>query len=66
MAGDVLVRIRALGKEYRRGGEAVPVLSGQEAVINYRLESPRPLRMEFRYSRAADMVIHSITLTRME
>ena len=44
----------------------VPVLSGREAVINYRLESPRPLRMEFRYSRAADMVIHSITLTRME
>ena len=33
MAGDVLVRIRALGKEYRRGGEAVPVLSGLDLDI---------------------------------
>ena len=30
---DVLVRIRGLGKEYRRGGESVPVLSGLDLDI---------------------------------
>jgi len=44
----------------------LPVLAGREFVLNYTLESPRPLRLEFRFNRAADMVIHSVTLTRAE
>ncbi len=34
--------------------------------LEYRLGSPRPLRIEFRYSRTADMIIESVKLTRMQ
>lgn len=44
----------------------VPVVSGRSCVLTYRLENPRPLRIEFRYSRAADMLIDSAGLKRLE
>ena len=44
----------------------LPLIAGREFALNYRLESPRPLRFEFRYSRAADLLIRSVTLTRVE
>lgn len=44
----------------------VPVLAGQPGLLEYRLESPRPLRLEFRYNRAVDMVIHGVKLRRVE
>lgn len=49
-----------------RNRVTVPVEAGQVALLDYRLDSPRPLRLEFWYSRAADMVVRSITLTRLE
>jgi len=50
------------------GGARVtrPVIAGQEASVDYRLTSPKPLRLEFRYSRKADLTIRSVTLKRME
>ena len=44
----------------------LPVVGGQEAAIEYNLPSPRPLRIEFRYNRKADMVIRAVKLTRVE
>ncbi len=66
VAGEVSLGDLSVMRTDGQSRETMPVLSGKEAVLNYRLESPRPLRLEFRFSRAADMVIHSVTLTRME
>ena len=66
VAGEVSLGELSVMRTDGQSRETVPVISGKEAALNYRLESPRPLRMEFRYSRASDMVIHSVTLTRME
>ncbi len=49
-----------------RNRMTVPVVSGQVALLDYRLDSPRPLRLEFWYGRATDVVVRSITLTRLE
>lgn len=44
----------------------VTILAGQPSSLSYRLENPRPLRIEFRFSRAADMVVSGVKLIRME
>lgn len=44
----------------------VPVVAGRSSVLTYRLENPRPLRIEFRYSRAVDMIVESVKLVRVE
>lgn len=49
-----------------RNRMTVPVVSGQVALLDYHLDSPRPLRLEFWYGRTADVVVRSITLTRLE
>jgi hypothetical protein len=43
-----------------------PVIAGQETFVDYPLSCPKPLRLEFRYSRKADLVIRSVTLMRVE
>jgi hypothetical protein len=43
-----------------------PVIAGQATAIEYSLSSPKPLRLEFRYSRKADLAIRSVTITRVE
>ncbi|MEI6788666.1 MAG: hypothetical protein WCL49_09335 [bacterium] len=50
------------------GGDRVThsVMAGQEAFVDYRAVSPKPLRLEFRYSRKADLAIRSVTITRVE
>ena len=64
--GDVPLGELSVLRSDGQSRETVPLVSGKVTVLNYRLTSPRPLRLEFRYSRAADMVIHSVTVTRME
>jgi hypothetical protein len=41
-------------------------MAGQEAFVDYRAVSPKPLRLEFRYNRKADLVIRSVTITRID
>ncbi len=42
------------------------VVAGSEAVVDYRLGNPRPLRLEFEYNRNVRMSIQAIKLTRTE
>ena len=49
-----------------QGRVSVPVTVGKVATVDYRLESPRPLRFEFDYNRKTGMSIQGIRLTRIE
>lgn len=49
-----------------QGRVSTSVTAGTAATLDYRLESPRPLRLEFDYNRKAGMRIAAVTLTRKE
>ncbi len=42
------------------------VVSGQPATVDYQLTAPCPLSVEFQYNRKADMVIRSVSFTRVD
>lgn len=49
-----------------QGRISTPVTVGMAATLDFSVESPRPLRLEFDYNRKAGMSIHAITLKRKE
>ncbi len=56
-----------LGRLALDGGRSVPVAAGGAAVLEYTaLAGDPPLNLVFSYTRAADMVIRGVTITRIE
>jgi hypothetical protein len=49
-----------------KGRVSVPVTAGRVTAVEFLLDSPRPLRLEFEYNRAAAMSIRAVRITKVE